>query len=208
MPQQTSKASTAELRRKIAREAASLLYFGSEKEYKQAKLRAAKNFGAHILPSNIEVALELDAVAEEIEGPARKNRLIQMRGAALNIMKSLAAYCPVLIGSVWRGTIRRGSDIDIELYSDEPEQIAPQLKADGVKIASVQRMTTTEQGRTLSSLHIHAEASGYAVEIVVRALEEAGKRRICDTFGDEIKGFTVQGLEKVLKEHPDQRFVP
>jgi hypothetical protein len=209
LPRQTSKESTADLRRKIAREAATLLYFGSEKEYKQAKVKAAQNFGAHVLPSNLEIALELDKVAEETEGPARTERLIQMRTEALKIMKILEAYCPVLIGSVWRGTIRRGSDIDIEAFHDEPEEIVTLLKSGGLKISRTDRMTVTEHGKTETSLHIHAESSGkHPVEIVVRTLEEAGRKRMCDTFGDQIKGVTVRELEKLLRENPAQTFLP
>jgi hypothetical protein len=59
------RAGSLELRRKVAREAAVLLYSEAEKEYKQVKLRAAKTFGAHFLSSNLEVALELDRIVEE-----------------------------------------------------------------------------------------------------------------------------------------------
>jgi predicted nucleotidyltransferase len=209
LPRQTSKESTADLRHKIAREAATLLYFGSEKEYKQAKLKAAQNFGAHLLPSNFEVALELDKVTQETEGPARTQRLIQMRTEALKIMKLLKEYCPLLIGSVWRGTIRRGSDIDIETYHDEPEEIVLIIKAGGLKISSKERMSVTEHGKTETSLHIHTESSeNYPVEIVVRPLEEAGRKRTCDTFGDQIIGLTIQELEKLLKANPAQTFIP
>ncbi|MGD8507086.1 MAG: hypothetical protein PVF15_10545, partial [Candidatus Bathyarchaeota archaeon] len=56
------------LKKRVAREAALLLYTAQEKEYKQAKKRAAENLGARALPSNSEVARELDAIAEEREG--------------------------------------------------------------------------------------------------------------------------------------------
>ena len=125
----------SDLKQRVAREAATLLYFGAEKEYKQAKAKAAKTLGAHFLPSNLEVALELDKIAEENEGAKRKERLIQMRQEALKIMKLLDAFCPVLIGSVWRGTIKQGSDIDIAVYTDEPEEIVKILKAGGVKVS-------------------------------------------------------------------------
>ena len=85
---------TADLKCKVAREAATLLYFGAEKEYKQAKTRAAETLGTHFLPSNLEVALELDKIAEENEGAKRKERLIEMRKEALKIMKLLDAYLP------------------------------------------------------------------------------------------------------------------
>ena len=43
------------LRKRVAREAASLLYFGVEKEYKQAKLKAAKIVQFKLLPYAFEL---------------------------------------------------------------------------------------------------------------------------------------------------------
>jgi predicted nucleotidyltransferase len=198
-----------DLKCRVAREAATLLYFGAEKEYKQAKEKAAKTLGAHFLPSNLEVALELDKIAEENEGAKRKERLIQMRTEALKIMKLLDAYCPVLIGSVWRGTIRQGSDIDIAVYTDEPEEIVKTLKAERVKILKTAWTTVNKRGITLASFHIYAETSAkHGFEIVARSSEEAGKKRKCEVFGDEMKGLKVQELEKVLKTNSTQQFLP
>jgi predicted nucleotidyltransferase len=197
------------LRRRVAREAAALLYFGLEKEYKQAKLKAADNLGVRVLPTNLEVALELDRMAEEEKGFARTEQLVQMRREALEIMKMVKAHCPVLIGSVWRGTIRRGSDIDIAVYHDVPEEVVSLLKANGLEILRTERVTVTKQGKTEPSFHIHAETRGkHCVEVVVRATEEAGRRRKCEVFGDEIRGLRIQELEKVLEENPSRRFVP
>ncbi len=198
-----------DLKCRVAREAATLLYFGAEKEYKQAKEKAAKTLGAHFLPSNLEVALELDKIAEENEGAKRKERLIQMRNEALKIMKLLDAYYPVLIGSVWRGTIKQGSDIDIAVYTDEPEEIVQILKAERVKISKTAWTTVNKRGVTLASFHIYAETPAkHGLEIVARSSEEAGKKRKCEVFGDEMKGLKVQELEKVLKNSPTQQFLP
>ena len=190
-------------------EAATLLYFGMEKEYRQAKLKAAANIGAHVLPSNLEVALELDKIAQETEGSRRSERLIQMRKEALTVMKALANYCPVLIGSVWRGTIRRGSDIDIELFHDVPEEAVSALEELGLKIQQTEQIITTERGKTGISFHIHGESIGkYPLEIIVRSEDEKGKKRKCDTFGDDIKGLTIQQLERLLNENSSQQFLP
>ena len=199
----------ADLKCKIAREAATLLYFGFEKEYKQAKLKAAQTFGIHFLPTNLEVALELDRIAEENEGPARKERLIQMRTEALKTMKILEAYSPLLIGSVWRGTIRQGSDIDIALYHDASSEIVNLLKAKDFQISKTEWTTVTKRGRTEISFHIHIETlNKQRIEIVVRSSEEASRKRKCEIFGDEIKGLKIQELEKLLKENPTQQFIP
>ena len=199
----------SDLRCKIAKEAATLLYFGAEKEYKQAKIKASETIGAHFLPTNLEVAVELDRIVEVHEGPARKERLIEMRKEALNIMKILKKHSPLLIGSVWRGTIRQGSDIDIAVYNDAPDEILDFLKKSGVKISKTEWTTVTKRGKTEASFHIYFETSGkQSAELVVRSVEEASRRRKCEIFGDELKGLSVHELERVLKENPAQNFVP
>ena len=198
-----------DLKSRVAREAATLLYFGAEKEYKQAKTRAAQTLGTHFLPSNLEVALELDRIAEEKEGESRKERLIEMRKEALQVMKLLDAYCPLLIGSVWRGTIRQGSDIDVAVYADEPQEIVSRLKTEGVKILKTTWTNVNKHGRTLASLHVWAETSTkHGLEIVVRSSEEETEKRKCEIFGDEIKGLKTKDLERLLKDNPTQRFIP
>jgi hypothetical protein len=193
----------------VAREAATLLYYGAEKEYKQAKDKAAQTLGTHFLPSNLEVALELDKIAEEQEGEKRKERLIEMRTEALAVMRLLSGFCPVLIGSVWRGTIKQGSDIDIAVYTDDPEAVVKALKAGGVKISKTAWTTVNKKGATLESYHIHAlTTSKHNLEITARASEEAGKKRRCETFGDELKGLTIRELERVLQSNPTQQFIP
>jgi len=198
-----------ELRRKVAREAAVLLYFGSEKEYKQAKVKAAEALRTHVLPSNREVALELDTIADETEGAARKQRLTQMRQEAYETMTAIKAYNPILIGSVWRGTIRRGSDIDIALCHDQPEQIVNLLANSNLSIVKTEWTRVTKQGKTEASFHIFGETTTKnKVEVVVRSRENAGRKRKCEIFGDEITGLNLKQLEKVLAENPTMQFLP
>jgi predicted nucleotidyltransferase len=199
----------SDVRCKIAREAATLLYFGAAKEYKQAKLKAAKTLGSNFLPSNLEVAVELDEIADMLEGPARKERLIKMRKEALKIMTILKEYCPILIGSVWRGNIRQGSDIDIALYHDTVDEILNTLKENGFKISKTERTTETKMGTPESSFHIYVETtSKQTAELVVRNSEEAESRRKCEIFGDEIRGLKIEELERLLNENPTEKFMP
>jgi hypothetical protein len=193
----------------VATEAATLLYFGAEKEYKQAKIRAAQTLGTNFLPSNRDVALELDRISEEQEGEDRSERLVKMRVEALEIMKLLDAHCPVLIGSVWRGTIRLGSDIDIAVYADSPDEIMSLLRTNKIPIQKKLRTTVNKHGRTLESLHIYAQTpTKNGLEIVVRSTEEAGEKRKCEIFGDQIKGLRTKELEKLLKNYPTKKFIP
>lgn len=114
--------------KKVARKAANLIYLGIEKEFKQAKIKAANALGANFLPTNIEVAMEIDKIAEEHEGQARQEQLVKMRREALKAMKFMDKYHPRLVGSVWRGTIHHESDIDITVYHDRPEEVLRTLE--------------------------------------------------------------------------------
>jgi len=197
------------LRKKVAREAASLLYFGVEKEYKQAKLKAAKIFGTNFLPTNLEVAIEFDTIADENEGPSRQERLIKMRKEALKLMKILKAYNPLLIGSVWRGTVHYESDIDIVVHHNELEKILKILEQNNIKITQTERVTVTKKGERKSSFHIYVELSTKEkAEIKITNPEETCKVEKCKTYGDEIVGLHIKELEKVLKENPTKRFLP
>ena len=82
-----------------------------------------------------------------------------MRNEARAVMQLLGGFCPVLIGSVWRGTIKQGSDIDIAVYADNSEKILTVLKAGGVKILKTGWTTVNKLGATLESFHIYAETA-------------------------------------------------
>jgi predicted nucleotidyltransferase len=200
---------SASLREKVAREAANLLYTGIEKEFKQAKLKASKIFGAHFLPSNLEVALEIDRLAEEREGLARQERLVKIRKDALNLMRILKEHSPLLVGSVWRGTIHYASDIDIAVYHNEPADIVSTLNRNGVKIIQAERVTVTKKGKRKGSFHIHVELPDKEkAEIKVVHRSEASRKEKCEIYGDQIRGLNIKELERMLRENPLQRFVP
>jgi len=200
---------STDLRKRVAREAAALLYTSQEKEYKQAKKRAIKTLGVRILPSNLEVAEELDKIAEEREGQSRQERLLQMRKEALQIMEFLKDFHPKLIGSLWRGTARQNSDIDIVTFSSVPETILAQLQKSNFKIAKTEWLAVTKMGKKESSFHIYlALPSGNDVEVVVRSPERMNRVERCEIYGDVVTGLNYHQLQKILKENPLQKFVP
>jgi predicted nucleotidyltransferase len=196
-------------RQKVIREAATLLYSGSEKEYKQAKLKAARIHNLHYMPTNLQVAMELDQIAEENEAPMRHERLVRMRQEALRLMKMLARYDPVLVGSVWRGTIHHESDIDVIVHHDEPRDILKLLEENKLVIIGSERTAVTKKGKTKNTFHIHIDSPiKEKIEVVVHSLEEPCLGQKCEIYGDEITGLHIQELEKLLKEDPLRRFVP
>ncbi len=193
----------------VAKEAANMLYTRQEKEYRQAKLRAAENLGLHVLPSNAEVAAELDIMAEEREGAERQERLVQKRREAFRIMQALEGFGPVLVGSVWRGTARLGSDIDIIVYAKSPQQPQSILQKSNYLITKVEEQRVTKRGREEGSFHIHVKLpSSDEAEILVRSPEEVDRVVMCEIYGDVVTGLTLKQLWRILEESPMEKFLP
>ncbi len=199
----------AEQRGQVAQEAAELLYTGQEKEYKQAKLRAAKTLGVHVLPSNTETAIELDRIAEEREGKTRHERLEKMRREALLIMQVLQDFNPILVGSVWRGTAHRKSDIDIIAYAQAPKQVVLTLQKNNYAITKTETQTVTKKGQKEQSFHIYVDLpSNNQAEITVHTPEESSRQNRCEIYGDKVTGLTMKQLQRILEENPLKEFVP
>lgn len=196
-------------RRRVAREAARLLYLGLAEEYKQAKEMAAQALGEETFPSNYEVAIELDQIADEEEGIERKRLLIRLREEALMVMSILGEFNPRLIGSVWRGTARRGSDIDIVVFASESNEVERRLLEAGLAINREEDLITIKGGRPISSRHIKSRLeSGSEVEIVIRPPEDSNVHEKCDIYGDLKRGLGIRELEEVLRRDPLRVFIP
>ncbi|UCG45623.1 MAG: nucleotidyltransferase domain-containing protein [Candidatus Bathyarchaeota archaeon] len=197
------------LRKRVAREAAILLYTSQEKEYKQAKIRASQTLSVRILPANAEVAVELDRIAEEREGPSRPERLARLREEALRLMTILQSYNPRLIGSVWRGTANKSSDIDIIAFASDHNAVLTSLQEKSLEILETKWISVTKQGKKESTFHIHLLlSSGNQAEVVIQKLEKVNISRRCEIYGDYLTGLDYSQLQRVLKENPLQRFTP
>jgi predicted nucleotidyltransferase len=160
------------------------------------------------MPSNYEVAIELDILADEIEGKTRAELIIKMRRLAIELMRVLTRVRPVLKGSVWRGTSRKNSDIDIDVYSNKPLEVKKTLEDSGYRVTGFKENLAVS-GREMSrSIHIQVrledEIEG---EIVVRSLEEKGLNVRCEVYGDIKKGLSLPELEKLMNTDPLRKFV-
>ena len=195
-------------RTQVATEAARLLYNRTVKEYKDAKEMAASSLGTRALPSNYEVVMELDRLVEEQEGSDRLSMLVEMREIALEVMRKLSDFDPVLIGSVWRGTPRRGSDIDIVVYHETPETVKEILST--YEVTSTESKEFTVGGLPRTSTHIAYTIKTHPLEVVVRPPRDREYYRDekCETYGDIKRGLRLPELEKLIQTDPLRRFIP
>ena len=145
--------------RQIALLAARLMYERDEKEYFTAKRKAARQLGVDYryrpgdLPSNAEIRDQIQALARFYEGDGRDDHLREMRLAALRMMRLLSAFRPRLIGSVLTGHVRKGSDIDLHVFSNSLSAVTTVLDDDGLRYDG--RAQADRQARRGARLHPH-----------------------------------------------------
>ncbi|HSU66521.1 MAG TPA: nucleotidyltransferase domain-containing protein, partial [Tepidisphaeraceae bacterium] len=148
------------IRRQIALIAARLMYERQESEYFTAKRKAARQLGVEYryrpkdLPSNREIRDQIQLLANLHEGDKRIENLKMMRIDALRMMRRLSLFYPKLIGSVLTGHIRKGSDIDLHVFTDHPSALTTVLEEDQFAF-QVERKRIIKQNEERIFTHIH-----------------------------------------------------
>ncbi|MBS2035640.1 HD domain-containing protein [bacterium] len=187
----------ASVRHRVAVEAARLLYTREYREYFQAKRVAAKRQGTIHLPSNREIHEQLLHIARRLEGDEHRLRVESMRRAAVKVMERLEAWLPRIIGSVWTGHIRQGSDIDINCYCDEVEAVLAALSDWGPELVIVRAKEQEFQ-------HVHLlDVEGYACEITIYDWAQRYEHPRCSIRGGPMPRGTLAELRGLLTR-PDK----
>jgi hypothetical protein len=197
----------AKLRHAIALEAARLMYARAESEYFTAKKKAAKRICRGYvkpsdLPSNSEVRELVQLFARTHEGETRTKNLQQMRLRALWLMKRLCRFRPRLIGSVMTGHTRKGSDIDLHLFSDFVQPITSILEEEGLQY-DVEHKNITKNGESRTFIHVHV-FDVFNFELTIYAENLAHYVFKSSITGKAIERASVAELEQLLeREYPN-----
>jgi predicted nucleotidyltransferase len=197
----------SKLRQAIALEAARLMYERTETEYYTAKRKAArrlcrKSVKPADLPSNAEIRDQIQLFARIHEGDRRTQHLKEMRLEALRLMRVLRAFRPRLIGSVMTGHIRKGSDIDIHLFSDNPTLITTALENEGFQF-DVERKHVVKHDEARVFTHIHVY-DRFNYELTVYPEDKAHYVFRSSITGKAIERASIRELEDLLeKEYQD-----
>lgn len=118
------------LRSAVAQEAARLMAEHGIQDYLTAKRKAAERYGVvegAFLPKNTEIEAALASYQRLFGGEQHVGSLQKQRRTALRAMKMLEQFEPRLVGAVLNGTATEYSDIQLHVFSDNPEAVYMQL---------------------------------------------------------------------------------
>ena len=154
------------------------------------------------LPANGEIREQLLELVTLAEGEDRPQRLFAMRVVALTVMRELEPWHPRLIGSVWSGHARRGSDIDVHVFG-ELDLLVRDLWGRGWEFASEEVLIRVPAGfRTFH--HLHVTDRPFPVELSVYPLSERRAVTRSSVDGRPIDRVSAARLEaRLWEEHED-----
>ena len=173
-----------------------------------AKQRAVRQMG---LPSRTGLPdndLLEEAVREYIGlfcEDTQPAQLLALRELALVWMERLEEFRPHLAGAVWRGTATRLSDIQLQLFCDDPKsaEIARLNQQVRYEPSTIQGFT----GQPVEALSIHvfsrALNENIGVHLLVYDLDDLRGALKPDSRGRSYRGST-QALKKLLAESEGQ----
>lgn len=196
----------SKLRRQIAWEAARLMYVRQESEYFRAKQKAARRIcrgwvKPADLPSNAEIRDQIQLQARLHEGDKRLENLREMRLEALRIMRMLRAFRPRLIGSTLTGHIRKGSDIDLHVFSDSIEAVTGALDMEGI-VYDVERKQVRKHNEERVFTHVHIRER-FPIELTIYAENLVSYGFKSSITGKLIERMSIAELEQFLeREYP------
>jgi predicted HD phosphohydrolase len=184
------------------------MYDRSESEYFTAKRKAARQLGLENrtrpgdLPSNAEIRDQIQSLANLYEGDSRTHNLRAMRLEALRLMRLLSPFRPHLIGSTLTGHTRRGSDIDLHLFSDHPSAVTTLLDDENLP-HTLERKRILKHNQERIFTHIHLQTR-FHIELTLYDTSKINYPFKSSITGKLIERASIAELEALLKsEDPD-----
>jgi hypothetical protein len=190
----------------IAQEAARLMYEDGVREYRDAKRKAARQFGSEKglslgshLPSNAEIHAELQRLIGTYEEEVLPERLMRLRLIALRQMEALEPFRPSLVGSVLSGAVTEQSDIDLHLFAGSCEEVEEYLERNGTPFEQ-EVVTIRHGGEFFEYPHIYLENNGVLIECTVYPREDIHRIPKSSISGRPMERANAKKLQNIIGE--------
>jgi hypothetical protein len=184
-------------RASIAQTAARLIAEHGIADWSVAKRKAVHQLGLPeraALPADAEIESALRDYHAIFGGEAYEAQLRAQREEALQWMRRLADYRPLLVGGVAEGWATEHSDIRIDLVADDAKTVELALLNAGL----VYRSLPSRGADAPAELYVDTRRGG--VRLTVRTLEAARQLPRRDRRGQEEVRLDAEALEALLNE--------
>lgn len=168
------------LRLQIAYLAARLMAEDGGLDYGAAKTKAARQAGladTHLLPDNREIEAALREYQELYQSEDQPQHLRRLREVAVKVMRDFADFRPVLVGSVLSGTAGQHSDVNLQLFTDDPKAFTIFLLSRRYRFEEgSRRVRRGDRTDEVPQIHLEVDEVPVSLTILDRDDERAGVR--------------------------------
>jgi hypothetical protein len=189
------------LRRHIAYLAARMMAEDGVADYATAKWKAARQAGladSNLLPDNSEI----EAALREYQGLYQKEEqpehLRHLREIAVKVMRDFEEFRPALVGSVLSGTAGQYSDVNLQLFTDDPKSLTLFLLNRRYRFEEGSRRVRRGDAVTdVPQIHLQVENVPVTLTVLERDDERASARARGD--GDAPQRARLADVEALLR---------
>lgn len=196
------KAKNRDIQRRIAYEAARILTELRSDDHLFAVQKAAYRLGVQdkrLFPNREEVALALNEQQRLFRGSEQRSTLDRFRQAALQAMKAMKRFKPLLVGAVYDGTADVNSRIRLHLFSDTAEQVLMVLADMNIPYQEKDRQVKfTDRDRQLTPCFSFT-ANDIPIDILVFPMKRLFSRPLNPLDNKPENGADLQQLEETLR---------
>lgn len=193
------------LRQEVAVEAARILATEGQRNYRQAKQKAAHRLGLSGrsgMPSNSEIEAELKRYQALYGGDEHASDLAEMRRAALEAMKFFSRFRPKLVGQVLEGTADRHSRISLHVFCENADEVVAFLLSRNIRFEQETRRIRWHDDSYRDLELVVIEADGQCFELGLMAGAEWKQPPPDPIDGRPQRRAGVQEVERLIAE-PD-----
>jgi hypothetical protein len=191
------------LRRQIAYIAARLMAEDGIADYATAKTKAARQAGladSHLLPDNAEIEAALREYQELYQKDEQPAHLRHLREIAVKVMRDFEAFRPALVGSVLTGTASQFSDVNLQLFTDDPKALTMFLLNRRYRFEEGSKRMRLGDGFTeVPQIHLNVEDVPVTLTVLDRGDERVTRAR---SEGDPPSRARLAEVEALLGPEP------
>lgn len=193
----------AQLRERIAKEAARVMVEGGIRDFQLGKRKALESLrmsAAKHLPGNDEIEQAILEYQRLFRADTQPEHLTMLRRTALDVMRSLPDFKPRLVGSVLNGTADEHSTLTLHVFADPAETVSIHLLDRGIVHRHAEqrlRWSADEVGR-LPAYHFFAD--DVAVELVVFSGPARGRVPLSPVDGRPMRRAALEEVQALVRE--------
>ncbi len=194
--------SARKLRMEITEVAAKLIAIEGVADYRSAKRKAAIQLGLtsnRNLPTNQEIEQALINYQNLFQSDSHVAQLRALRLQAIQAMKLLSQFKPVLAGPVATGTATSSSEVTLHLYSDQVERVGMFLSEQGIPNSPIEKYIRINTMQNIAFPAYRFFAGSTSFVLVIFSENDKNLCPLSATDNKALKTLDVQGLMRMVE---------